>query len=274
MVLMLALVLFKVGVLQTSEGEALRVEGARQWTRSRDVQADRGTIFDRNGEELAVSIAATCISVNPKLITDPDGTVRTLDHVLGLTDEKRQDLLAALVAKDRVRVRQASGRRRGRGPDRGTRADGRQRRPREQARPARWRDRSQRDRATDIDGVGVAGLELQYDDVLTGTEGRLEREVAPEGRSIPGSEQSRCHRSPVTTSSSPSTVRSSSQSSRRCSVASASSAPGGTGVVMDTDTGEVWRWHRSVATTTLVSSRSRPATSLLSTPTSRARSPR
>ena len=53
---------------------------------------------------------------------------------------------------------------------------------------------------TDIDGNGTAGLELQYgggdpgtelgyDDILTGTPGVLTREVAPQGRSIPGSEE-------------------------------------------------------------------------------------
>ena len=42
---------------------------------------------------------------------------------------------------------------------------------------------------TDIDGVGIAGLELQYDNVLTGTPGEMTLEVAPGGRSIAGSEQ-------------------------------------------------------------------------------------
>jgi cell division protein FtsI (penicillin-binding protein 3) len=41
---------------------------------------------------------------------------------------------------------------------------------------------------TNIDGEGIAGLELQYDDVLTGSGGSRSREVAPNGRSIPGSE--------------------------------------------------------------------------------------
>jgi cell division protein FtsI (penicillin-binding protein 3) len=41
---------------------------------------------------------------------------------------------------------------------------------------------------TNIDGAGIAGLELQYDEVLTGSGGSRSREVAPNGRSIPGSE--------------------------------------------------------------------------------------
>ena len=41
---------------------------------------------------------------------------------------------------------------------------------------------------TDIDGIGIAGLEMQFDSMLTGVSGERQREVAPGGRSIPGSE--------------------------------------------------------------------------------------
>ena len=101
MLVMLGYVLFRVGRLQTIGGEPLREAGADQWTRQVELEADRGTIFDRNGEELAVSIPAASISVNPKLVSDPEGTVRTLTTVLGLTDQEQADLYAALVAQDK-----------------------------------------------------------------------------------------------------------------------------------------------------------------------------
>ncbi|MEC8464796.1 MAG: penicillin-binding protein 2, partial [Actinomycetota bacterium] len=41
---------------------------------------------------------------------------------------------------------------------------------------------------TDIDGIGIAGLELQYNDILSGQDGNVTRQVAPGGRSIAGSE--------------------------------------------------------------------------------------
>ena len=41
---------------------------------------------------------------------------------------------------------------------------------------------------TDIDGIGIAGLELQYNDLLQGSPGEMTLEVAPGGRSIAGSE--------------------------------------------------------------------------------------
>ena len=42
---------------------------------------------------------------------------------------------------------------------------------------------------TDIDGRGIAGLELQYNDLLQGSPGQETLEVAPGGRSIAGTER-------------------------------------------------------------------------------------
>ena len=74
MLLILSAVLVKVGALQTFEGDALRNAAAQQWTRDRPLRAQRGSIFDRNGEELALSVPASTIAVNPKQVEDPDGT--------------------------------------------------------------------------------------------------------------------------------------------------------------------------------------------------------
>src|SRR5690606_33898837 len=42
---------------------------------------------------------------------------------------------------------------------------------------------------TNIDGEGIAGLEAQYEEMLSGEPGQLRKEVAPGGRSVAGSEQ-------------------------------------------------------------------------------------
>ena len=101
MTLVLALVLFKVARIQSGGGEALREAGSEQWTRQIPLPADRGTIFDRDGEELAVSIPAASVSINPKLITDPDLTLKTLTELLGLDATEQADLYAEMVATDR-----------------------------------------------------------------------------------------------------------------------------------------------------------------------------
>ncbi|NDI02164.1 MAG: hypothetical protein EBY57_10320, partial [Actinobacteria bacterium] len=89
---MLIVVTTKVIGLQTAGGDAMRAEATNQWTRTTTVIADRGTIFDRNGEELAVSIPSSTISINPKLIDDPSSTLAVLTSVLGLDAGEQERL--------------------------------------------------------------------------------------------------------------------------------------------------------------------------------------
>jgi len=46
----LGTMLYRVARLQSDGGESLRAAGTEQWERVRPLAADRGTIFDRNGE--------------------------------------------------------------------------------------------------------------------------------------------------------------------------------------------------------------------------------
>lgn len=187
---MLGLVLVEVAKIQIAGGASLRAAGADQWSRSVALPADRGSIFDHNGEELAVSIPASSISVNPKLVTDEAGVAHTLQSILGLSDEETADLYEDLIAKERgfAYVRRQVDREVGRVIADlelvGVNVDPEDRR----VLPGGDTGRSVIGR-TDIDGNGIAGLELQYDGLLTGSPGELTREVAPKGRSIPGTEQ-------------------------------------------------------------------------------------
>ena len=185
----LGAIVARVAALQTSEAETLRSAAADQWTRSYDIPAQRGTVFDRLGNELSMSVPAVTVSINPKLIENGPATIQLLDDMLDLSDEKVAELLADVAAQDRGFVfvaRQAdaavgdqisSMRLAGVNVDRESRRE----------MPGGDTGRSVIGR-TNIDGVGISGLELQYDDVLTGTGGQMSREVAPGGRSIPGSE--------------------------------------------------------------------------------------
>lgn len=187
--LILLAIIARVAVLQTTEAETLRSAGAEQWTRSYDIDAQRGTVFDRNGNELAMSVPAASVSINPKLIENGPATIQLLDDLLELSDETVASLLNEVATKDRGFVyvaRQAdaavgdqisSMRLAGVNVDRESR----------RVMPGGDTGRSVIGR-TNIDGVGIAGLELQYDDALTGSGGSRSREVAPNGRSIPGSE--------------------------------------------------------------------------------------
>lgn len=190
LIVCMSAVLVRVGAIQTAaQGEELRAEGSRQWTRSTTVPASRGTIFDRHGEELAMSVPAATVSINPKLVADPDATLATLTALLDLGESKQAELAREMATRERgfvyvarqvpdtigdqISALRLSGvdvvredRRILPGGDTGRSVIGR----------------------TDIDGAGIAGLELQFEDLLTGSSGEMTREVAPGGRSIPGTE--------------------------------------------------------------------------------------
>ncbi len=137
-----------------------------------------------------MSIPAYSISVNPKLVVDEAGTARVLQSVMGLDDVEAAELYEALVAKEtgfryvRREVDVAVGEQLANLELTGVNVDAEDKR----ILPGGDTGRSVIGR-TDIDGVGTAGLEKQYDELLTGTPGSLRKEIAPGGRSIAGSEQ-------------------------------------------------------------------------------------
>ena len=190
LVLVLALVLFKVGVLQTSEGQALRARGhqavdplPRCARRSRHhLRSQRRRVGDVGRREQRQH--------------QPEADRRSGGHGDDPHQRARPDRGAS--------ARSWSPRWWPRRPGSCTSPARSTRRSASRSRRSGWRASTSTARAsgscpaatpgrsvigkTDIDGVGTGGLELQFDDLLTGTDGRLEREVAPGGRSIAGSE--------------------------------------------------------------------------------------
>ncbi|MFN3254642.1 MAG: peptidoglycan D,D-transpeptidase FtsI family protein [Ilumatobacter sp.] len=239
---MLVAIVVRVGLLQTSEAESFRSAGAQQWTRTEHIAGQRGTIFDRHGNELSMSIPAAAISINPKLLENGADTVALLDDLLGLDDDKVAELLDEVASKDRGFVyvaRQvddtlgeqiASLGRAGVNVDPET----------IRVMPGGSTGRSVIGR-TNIDGSGIAGLEKQYDGVLTGSDGELTREIAPGGRTIPGSEQVAVE--PVAGDDIVLTLDRSIQFATEqvmVEQVGAISGRGGLAVVMDTKTGEIY----------------------------------
>jgi cell division protein FtsI (penicillin-binding protein 3) len=232
----------RVAYLQTTEADTLRSAATNQWTRSVTVPAQRGTVFDRHGAELAMSVPAVTVSINPKLIENGPATVQVLDDLLDLSDDETTSLLAEIAAKDRgfVFVRRqadadigdqiASMKLAGVNVDRESRRE----------MPGGDTGRSVIGR-TNIDGVGISGLELQYEDILAGSVGKLRREVAPGGRSIPGSET--VTEQPVAGDDLVLTLDRSVQFSTEqvlLEQVAALGAKGATAIAMDTDTGEIY----------------------------------
>ena len=152
-------------------------------TISVELPACRGTIYDRNGNVLATSVDATTIYANPQEITDVESTAEALAEVLGgdasdYTDYLTQDTTFVYI------VRQAD------------EEDG-------EALEALgltgiyFIDDSKRVYPygevagqiiglVGVDGDGLTGLELYYDDILSGTSGERVVQMGGNGIPIPG----------------------------------------------------------------------------------------
>jgi len=233
--------LVRVGMLQTTQAAGLRSAGSQQWTRSQTVPAQRGSIFDRDGAEMAMSIPASTVSVNPKEVGDEAGTAELLASLLGLDDDDRRSLRTTLQDKERgfaYVARQIDATVAAQIDDLGLRGvyvarEDRRIKPGGTTGSSVIGD-------TDIDGKGIAGLEMEFDKVLTGTSGEITRQVAPGGRSIAGSET-------VLTGPEPGndlmlSIDRSLQFTAEQGLlgqVSAVKARGGSLIVMDTDSGEI-----------------------------------
>ena len=159
------------------------------------VEPRRGTIYDRNGHILAISVDATTIYANPSEITEPDATSRSIAQALG---GKASDYVAALTpsggsatfsfvkrkadaaAAERLRELELPGiyfledtRREYPYGQTGGQVVG--------ACSVEVDEEANREYY-----VGICGLEMYYNTILSGTAGYYEAEVGADGTPIPG----------------------------------------------------------------------------------------
>jgi len=182
-------VVAKVISLQTVDGDRFQRIGEEQRRVTQILPADRGIIFDRNGYELALSVPATTFWADPRLVVQapggPQGAARALAGVLGF-DAKEAAALQTRLERDAEFVyvaRQVDA-------DTAARVDALKLPGISSYAEARRvfpaGDLAQNLLgAADLDGVGSAGLEKQYEDVLKGQPGKLYRERDRSGRTIP-----------------------------------------------------------------------------------------
>jgi cell division protein FtsI (penicillin-binding protein 3) len=172
--------------VQALGGDRYTAFGASQRFQDIVLPADRGSIFDRNGNDLAVSIPQRTVWADPSLVEDPAATAQQLGTLLQLDP--------AMVAK--VTLRLAGDKRFAyvarRVPDAQADAVAAAELPgifllEEPTRFAPSGDlaRSVLGRVGD-DNEGLSGLELQFDDALTGEPGEQLIEKDPDGRTFPG----------------------------------------------------------------------------------------
>ncbi|HSG79488.1 MAG TPA: penicillin-binding protein 2 [Acidimicrobiia bacterium] len=179
---------FRLWVVQAAQAEEFAEKGLSQRLQREVLAADRGTIFDRDGRELAVTVDATTVYANPLEIADPDAAARTLAPLLGkspvdLARKMSEDASFVYLARQLDRevgelVREAD--------ITGVYLLDEPRRTYPLADVAAHVVGFVR---TD-DNAGLEGLEAYYDAELTGTPGELLVERDPYGRTIPQGEYS------------------------------------------------------------------------------------
>ena len=186
--LMLCAMLLRTGYLQTIGSGQYRDASVSQRTRVNTVRAERGSILDRNGLELAIPVPYRTVYADPREVVDPVGTAHAVAALLAMTPEaefalaeKLQDKTSSFTyiarqasqeVADSLIALQLPGVSAYNESGRELTSDG--------LRALVGR--------TDPDGLGTSGLEKQFDVLLAGVNGRQVREVSAKGQSIPATQ--------------------------------------------------------------------------------------
>lgn len=186
LLVLLSMLVVRLTDVQIRSSAKYQAYGVQQRVRTVDVPAARGVIFDRNGEPLAVSASRPTIWANPQLISDPLATATRLAPVLGL---QVKDVQAQL-----TRTGQFAYLARKVDPAVAEQVE-------ELAvegvflvdEPQRFLPSGPLAQSllggVGIDNEGLSGLELLYDDTLSGQPGQLTTERDRTGREIAGGER-------------------------------------------------------------------------------------
>ncbi|HEX9235133.1 MAG TPA: hypothetical protein VF972_02505, partial [Actinomycetota bacterium] len=89
-------ILARLVVLQVKDASAYAAYALDQRLRDIPLPATRGTIFDRGGQELAMSLPAKAVFADPAIVDAPASESRIVASVLKL---RRQDVLAKLAQR-------------------------------------------------------------------------------------------------------------------------------------------------------------------------------
>lgn len=181
---LLSLLGVRVALLQTFWADGYREASVSQRTRVQVLRSERGSILDRNGRELALPVPTRTVFADPRSVIDPVGVANAVAGILQLDPRAEVNLATKLQNKSSSFVylaRQAD-------QDvanailalglKGVSSY------RESSRALTSTGLQALVGRTDVDGVGVSGLELKYQDQLKGVDGRIVREVNSSGKSI------------------------------------------------------------------------------------------
>ena len=186
MALALGAIVVRLIDVQAVEGAHYEAMANAQRVRSVDLAAERGTIFDRDGNELALSVPQQTVYADPRVVKDPDRYARKLAP---LVDEDRSDLRDRLAQKldfvyvaRKVDDRTAEKVKKLGLPGVGFVKESKRFYPAGSlAGPVLG--------FAGTDNEGLTGLERKYETLLRGKPGRLVAEEDPSGREIPATQR-------------------------------------------------------------------------------------
>lgn len=170
--------------IQFVMGNDLIIKAIENRTRDVPIEAKRGTIYDRNGKELAVSISADSVYVTPKLVKKPRETAQKVAEVLGLNEEKVYKIITKKSRHEWIQHK----------------ADATKVKKLKELQLAGIGtvDQTRRYYPNEnlashllgfvqlVDNIGGNGIELTYDSILKGIPGKMVKEYDAGGREIPG----------------------------------------------------------------------------------------
>lgn len=175
-------ILARLVLLQVRDASAYQALAQDQRIRRVSLPATRGTIFDRTGQELAMSVPARAVVADPELIRNPRATARSVAGVLDLPVDDVHDQLTGggrfvYIARgvEPEVARELAARQL---PGIGFLDESRRRYPAQDL-------ASHVIGFVGLDGYGLAGLELQYEQHLAGRAGHAVVESGPQGVLIP-----------------------------------------------------------------------------------------
>jgi cell division protein FtsI/penicillin-binding protein 2 len=180
--LVFGIALARAGWLQAIRADALGGLASSQHRESVDIPAHRGTIYDRHGFELALGSPAVTVYANPRQIRDPRSVAVAAGHELGLDPNKLYPLLADHSRGFVYVARQADPEKARALEQRGIVGLGFY--PEEKRIYPQGRVGASVVGYAGTDNVGLAGLELSLDHVLTGRKGEETIVKDPFGRTL------------------------------------------------------------------------------------------
>ena len=93
MAIVVTAVLLKVGYVQIVQADWLVEQATQVWNKKSTIEPNRGMILDRNGGRLAYNAKAYTIIAKPREIEDPVNTARKLSPIINMTEQRIYELI-------------------------------------------------------------------------------------------------------------------------------------------------------------------------------------